>query len=271
MKVIISHDVDHLYSTEHLFDGVQVKYAARAILERMNGVLSNQEFGWRIKDLFHNQWHHIDELMDFDQLIGIPSTFFFAMAKGKGLNYSQAALAPVIKRVIERGFEVGVHGIDFQNQDLINSEFNQFKKLTGKSDFGIRMHYLRMDENSLGKFDQVGYLFDSSEYAVKAPYKIGNMWEFPLQIMDSNEFYQGNSVQKEKIEGIIIKTRNRILKLEQENIPYLTLLFHDRYYCDAYQSYRQWYESIVTFLSENGHEFVGYKQAITELLQKEIQ
>ncbi len=97
------------------------------------------------------------------------------------------------------------------------------------------------------------------------------MWEFPLHIMDSNEFYQGNSVQKEKIEGIIEKTKIRILELEQLEIPYLTLLFHDRYYCEAFQSYRQWYETIVTYLSENGHEFIGYREAIAELCQKEVE
>ena len=271
MKVIISHDVDHLYLTEHLFDGTLLKYAARAILERMNGVLSYQEFVWRMTDLFHNQWHHIDELMDFDKANKIPSTFFFAMTKGKGLNYSQTAVMPVIKRVMDRGFDVGVHGIDFQDPQKINSECLAFKEIFGKSDFGIRMHYLRMDENTLDKFDQNGYLFDSSEFADKAPYRIGKMWEFPLYIMDSNEFYQGNSVQKEKIEGIIEKTKIRILELEQLEIPYLTLLFHDRYFCEAFRSYRRWYESIIAYLSENGHEFIGYREAIAELSQKEKQ
>ncbi len=269
MKIITSHDVDHLYLNEHLFDGTLLKYTARAILERMHGVLSNQEFTWRMKDLLQKQWHHIDELMDFDEANKIPSTFFFALAKGKGLNYSQAAVAPVIKRVIDRGFEVGVHGIEFQDLELINSEFNQFRKLTGKSDFGIRMHYLRMDENTLGKFDQAGYLFDSSEMGDKVPNKMGNLWKFPLHIMDSNEFYQGNSVQKEKIEGIIEKTKTRIMKLEEDSIPYLTLLFHDRYYCEAFQSYRRWYESIIAYLSENGHEFISYREAIDEVSQKE--
>lgn len=270
MKVIISHDVDHLYLSEHLFDGVQLKLFARSVLERMNQVISAGEYGKRLDDLLKNQWHHVDELMDFDEANKIPSTFFFAMAKGKGLNYSRGAVIPVINRVVQRGFDCGVHGIAFEDQQKISSEYLAFKEICGISGFGIRMHYLRMDENTLEKFDQVGYLFDSSEYADKAPYRIGKMWEFPLHIMDSNEFYQGNSVQKEKIEGIIEKTRNRILKLEQENIPYLTLLFHDRYYCEAFQSYHRWYETIVTFLSENGHEFIGYRQAIGELSQKEM-
>ncbi len=157
MKVIISHDVDHLTSVEHLFDGVQLKLFARSVLERMNQVISADEYGKRIDDLFKTQWHHIDELMDFDKANKIPSTFFFAMTKGKGLNYSQTAVMPVIKRVMDRGFDVGVHGIDFQDPQKINSECLAFKEIFGKSDFGIRMHYLRMDENTLDKFDQNGF------------------------------------------------------------------------------------------------------------------
>jgi peptidoglycan/xylan/chitin deacetylase (PgdA/CDA1 family) len=270
MKIIISHDVDHLYLTEHLFDGTLLKYFARAILERMNGVLSNQEFAWRMKDLLNKQWHHIDELMDFDEANGIPSTFFFAMANGKGLNYSRAAVAPVIKRVIDRGFDVGVHGIDFHDQEFINSEFNQFRKLTGKSDFGIRMHYLKKNERTLELLNNAGYLYDSSELSEKGPYQFGNMWEFPLHIMDSNEFYQGKSIQFEKTEPIIEEEKKRIAKFAAENNQYLTLLFHDRYYCNAYESYRQWYETIIWHFLDKGHTFISYREAIAELSHKEL-
>jgi len=267
MKIIISHDVDHLYLTEHLFDGVPVKYAARAIMERVGGVLSTREFILRLGDLFTKRWHHVDELMDFDEANGIPSTFFFAMGSGAGLNYRfQSALA-VIQRVAGRGFDCGVHGIEFEDPELIKSEYLGFKSLNESREFGIRMHYLRTNDRTLNQLARTGYLFDSSELADNAPYKIGDMWEFPLHIMDSNEFYSGRSWQTEKTEEILEKTKNRIAGLADRNYPFVTLLFHDRYFCSSHESYKLWYINLIGYLRKKGHSFTGYREAIRELSQ----
>ena len=265
MKIIISHDVDHLYSTEHLFDGVLVKYGVRAVIEGLGGALTARKFVLRVGDLFRKQWHQIDELMDFDEANGIPSTFFFAMNKGVGLNYNFHSALPVIQRVMERGFDCGVHGIEFDDKDQIEAEYQRFKELNANPDFGIRMHYLRMNEGTLEKLNQAGYLFDSSEFALKAPYRIGNMWEIPLHIMDSHEFYEEKSWQAEKTEQIIEKTKERIAKLAEENFQYVTLLFHDRYFCSSYESYKFWYVEIIQYLMQNGHSFIGFSEAVREL------
>ncbi|TSA32148.1 MAG: hypothetical protein D4R64_16615 [Porphyromonadaceae bacterium] len=265
MKVIVTHDVDHLYSTEHLFDGILLKYAFRVVMERLGGMLSTREFMFRLGDLFRKTWHHVDEVMDFDEANGIPSTFFFAMNKGVGLNYDYHSALPVIQRVISRGFDCGVHGIEFEDRNQIEAEYQRFKILIGKSDFGIRMHYLRRNEGTLEKLNQAGYLFDSSEFTFKTPYKIGAMWEFPLHIMDSNEFYEGKSWQTEKRELIIEKTKDRIAKLAEKNYPYLTLLFHDRYFCSSYESYKLWYKEIIQYLKDNGHQFSSFKEVLHEL------
>ena len=265
MKVIISHDVDHLYSREHWFDGALLKHAMRAVLERAEGVLSTGEFIGRVGDLFRKTWHHVDKLMDFDEANGIPSTFFFAMKKGVGLNYHDRSAFPVIERVVARGFDCGVHGMEYEDVSQINIEYQRFKKIIAHPGFGIRIHYLRMNEGTLDKLNHAGYLFDSSEFAFKKPYKIGDMWEFPLHIMDSNEFYEGKSFRTEKTESIIEKTKDRIAKLASENYPYITLLFHDRYFCSSFESYKTWYTAIIQYLRENGHVFIGFREAVLEL------
>jgi hypothetical protein len=265
MKVIVSHDVDHLYSTEHLFDGVLVKFAVRAFAEWVGGGLSTREYKMRMGDLFRKQWHHIDELMDFDETNGIPSTFFFAMAKGKGLNYNYYSVAPVIRRVMSRGFDCGVHGIGFKNQEEINAEYQLFMKLTGLPDFGIRMHYLKKNEDTLEKLNQAGYRFDSSESGDKAPHMIGNMWEFPLHIMDSNEFYRGRWRQTKIVGQIIDQTKITIEKMAEENYSFVTLLYHDRYFSSSYESYQRWYFEVIHYLKKSGHSFISYREALKEL------
>ncbi len=270
MKIIISHDVDHLYSNEHLFDGVLLKFAIRAKFEWLGSILTFREFRLRMSDFFHGQWHHIDELMNFDAANGIPSTFFFAMDKGKGLNYTIAAAKPIIERVIAHGFDCGVHGIAFEDQEQIDLEYRRFKEVSGQGDFGIRMHYLRKDEGTLEKLNQAGYLFDSSEFAVKAPYRIGNMVEFPLHIMDSDEFYGKGWRQRQSSEQILEKTKAKIDRLEKEGFPFVTFLFHDRYFGSSHEAYRNWYMQIISYLKESGHTFTGYRDAVAELLDRTL-
>ena len=265
MKVIVSHDVDHLFSTEHLFDGVLLKFVIRAKFEWLGGILTFREFRLRLSDLFHRQWHHIDELMDFDAANGIPSTFFFAMNKGKGLNYSNAEAKPIIERVVARGFDCGVHGIGFEDQEQIDWEYQRFKEISGKSDCGIRMHYLRRNEGTLEKLNKAGYLFDSSEFAQKAPYKIGNMVEFPLHIMDSDEFYGNGWRQRQTSEQILKKTKAKIDRMEKEGYPIMTLLFHDRYFGSSHEAWQNWYIQIIRYLKKHGHTFTSYQEAVDEL------
>jgi len=265
MKVIVSHDVDHLYLTEHLFDGILLKYGFRAVMEWMNGVLPSKEFIVRLGDLFNKQWHHVDELMDFDDANGIPSTFFFGVRKGLGLNYSIEEVRPIIERVVSRGFEVGLHGMEYQDEIRMRDEFRKFERLAGNTDFGVRMHYLRKDDDTLKKLSDLGYGFDSTEFNVKSPYLIENMWEFPLHIMDTQEFYGGKKWQSEKIEDIIVKTQIQLEKIQNIGIEYLTLLFHDRYFCSSHQQYKQWYQTIVEFLKDKGHSFLSYQEAVREL------
>lgn len=266
MKVIVSHDVDHLFLQEHLWDGALIKYGARAVMEWMNGVLTSKEAVLRLGDLFHKQWHHVDELMDFDQENGIPSTFFFGVNRGLGLNYSLAKAKPIIERVMARGFEIGVHGIEYKDEVMIKEEFNRFQNATNLTEFGVRMHYLRMDSNTLAKLSDTGYVFDSSEFVRSEPFCIGNMWELPLHIMDTKEFYEGKAWQYEKIDKIISNTKRKIENLQEEGVSYLSILFHDRYFCSSHKNYKQWYEAIVEFIQSLGVMFIGHSKVIKELV-----
>lgn len=257
--------MDHLYLKEHLWDGVLLKFGARAVIEWMNGVLPSKEFSLRLGDLFKKQWHHVDELMDFDEANSIVSTFFFGVRRGLGLNYSFEAARPIIERVVSRGFEVGVHGMEYQDEEGMRDEFQKFIQFIDYNDFGVRMHYLRKDIDTLKKLSVVGYEFDSSEFVIKDPYRIGKMWEFPLHVMDTQEFYGGEKWRSDKIENIIVKTQMKIKEIQNDGIEYLTLLFHDRYFCSSHIQYKKWYQTIVQFLQDRGCSFISYKEILGEL------
>ncbi len=265
MKIIVSHDIDHLSFWEHRADLILPKSLLRALIELGNGSISIKECMLRYSEVFSKRMHYLPELMDFNSKHRVPATFFMGMDNALGLNYSKEDAAPWIRKIIENGFDVGVHGIAFDSLTGLKKEFSDFKLISGLENFGVRMHYLRQDKNTLFSLEQAGYVFDSTEYKNEGPFKIGGMWEFPLHIMDSYMIQNGKAFQHVSLEAIKKKTKEKMELIQSLHLPYLTLLFHDRYYCDAYGSWKEWYEWCILYLKKEGFEFISYQNAIKEL------
>lgn len=266
MKIIVSHDVDHLYATDHIFkDLILPKLWVRSFLHLCAGKISFRTFWYRLTILFHNRMNRTEEVMAFDKAHGIPSVFFFGMDNVLGMSYSQKKAAPVIQKVMAAGFDVGVHGVDYQDLEKMRQEHDDFLALSGMKSFGIRNHYVRFNEGTFSKMERVGYLFDSTwfnkkELEIKAPFKVGKMWEFPLHIMDGYVCFPG------KLEEGIRDTKIAIQKAEKMGMPYCTILFHDYQFDDRYDpQMKRWYEETVRFCEECGYCFISYWDAIGEL------
>ena len=112
--------------------------------------------------------------------------------------------------------------------------------------------------------DQVGYLFDTSEFSqsnsdLTKPYKIGNMWEFPLCIMDGYILRQG-------LKTAIKQTIELINKASKMGIEYFTFLFHDNLFNEkTYPIQKDYYEWFVKYVQDLKFEFISYRDAIAEL------
>jgi len=267
MKVIISHDVDHLTVSEHLSDLIIPKFWIRSSIELSLGHISLKEFLIRLKEFLKNRWNHIEELIEFDKEHNIPSTFFFGMDRGMGLSYSLELAREYIQLVLNNGFDAGVHGIEFENFEKMKQEFEIFKNLSRLESFGIRMHYLRMNSKTLEKLGKIGYIFDSSLYSKKNPFKIekGNMWEFPLHIMDGYVILGKKKWQSLKLRKAVDITKRKIEDCYKSGIKYLTILFHDRYFSEGFRTWKEWYVQTVEFLKSSGFKFISYRQALEEL------
>ena len=267
MKVIISHDVDHITAWEHWKDGVLIKAIIRIFVEYAIGVIGSKEIKARVVELIKNKWNYIDELMEFDKEHNIPSTFFIGVNNGKGLSYSLKSAEYWIKRIEENGFDVGVHGICYKNFYWIKKEYETFKRICNCDSFGIRMHYLRLDDDTLKYLSQAGYMFDSSVYKLAYPYKVDSLWEFPIHIMDSYVFegYKGHFA-KTPLTKAMEQTIKVLDELERNNFKIFTLLHHDRFFSDAYKPIRDWYVWVIKEIAKRGYEFVNYKSAIQELM-----
>ena len=263
MKVIISHDVDHLFRDDHYRDLIYPKLWVRSSLELIKRKYSVREWFYRMLTPFSEERHHIPDTIAFDRKNGIESTFFFGMANGLGMSYSLERAKVVIHYVLEQGFDVGVHGIAYNDEDKIKEEYERMKNILGRENFGIRTHYVRFDGTTFPLFNQSGYLFDTSEFnktkgcCFKPPYKIGDMWEFPLVIMDG---YLPLKLDKKKLSTIEL-----IKEAEKQDLPYLTILFHDYQFCKGYATEREWYKWLIGWLKANDYQFISYKDAIVEL------
>jgi peptidoglycan/xylan/chitin deacetylase (PgdA/CDA1 family) len=266
MKVIVSHDIDHLTVSEHLLkDAIVPKYFVRSYIELVIGKISLGELFNRYSDFFKNKWQHLEDLVEFNQSYNVPSTFFIGVNQGLGLSYSISQANYWIKRLKELKCEVHVHGIEFESFEKINQEFQLFKELSNQDFIGTRMHYIRKNEHTLNNMAKVGYVFDTSEMSFKAPYKINGMWEFPFQIMDGYIIEKPKQWQCKNLQQCIEESKKLIDKAYQENLPYLGVDFHDRYFSSSHKTWKNWYIWIIDYLHSQKLEFVNFNQAIEQL------
>ncbi len=264
-KVIISHDVDHMTVWEHWKDLILPKFQVRSKLELLSGKIGLDEFCSRQGDYFKNQWQRVDEVMEFNDSQGIKATFFFGVNNGVGLNYKLKHVEKWVPRAVAKGFEVGVHGIDFDAQDKMQKEYCTFQRISGLEKFGIRMHYLRQNDHTFEYMEKSGYTYDATDSGFKNPYKIGNMWEFPLQVMDGWAINGERRMQARNLDQAKAWTLEQIERAEEVKLEYLSILFHDRYYSKSFRSWKAWYEWLIVHLKERGYEFITHEKAIEQL------
>jgi hypothetical protein len=266
MKAIISHDIDHITVWEHFFrDTILPKYVARMHIELFSGKIAFREYILRWSDFFKNKWQNVDELITFNNVNGVPSSFFVAVKKGLGLNYSNESALLWIEQMRSRNCEIGLHGMEFRDRGRINEERDLFRRLTGIGSFGIRMHYVRHEENTYRLLSEAGYTYDSTEYAFANPYRVGPMWEFPFQIMDGWIIENYKKWQSLNLQRAKENTLRIIDRAHQANLSYLGIDFHDRYFSHAFQTWLEWYMWLVEHLKSQGIEFINFNGAIREL------
>lgn len=269
MKILISHDVDHMTVWEHAKkDLVLPKFIVRAFLELFKGKISFIEFLNRFGDFFSNQWQRVEEVMNFNESRGIKSTFFIGVNNGVGLSYPLKYVEKWVPVIHQRNFEVGVHGIDFDSFEKVKKEHETFKRIFKKESFGIRMHYLRANEHTFSYIEQSGYAYETTTQGFKNPFKTGEMWNFPLQIMDGWAIEGEKRYQSRDLEEAKKYTLAQIEKAKEAGLTHLSILFHDRYFSSSFKTWKDWYMWIIDHLLAEGYEFTTHEEAIKTLEQQ---
>ena len=265
MQIIVSHDVDHLYPSDHILrDLIFPKLWVRSFIQLCKGQITLTSFFYRFISIFDARLNRIPEIVEFDKMYGVKSTFFFGMDNILGLSYKKEKAAYWIKYVLAKGFDAGVHGIEISDIKKMKQEYNDFKDMSGLSSFGIRTHYVRYDAETFNKMEKIGYLFDTSEFnkktiELKKPYKIGEMWEFPLHVMDGYIIHNNLEQAKQK-------TIEVLQEAEKKQLLYFTFLFHDYMFNEkTYPTDKAFYEWFVTYCTKNDYAFISYRDALETL------
>jgi len=198
--VALTHDVDITSVRERRWISV-----GNAILNCFLAfrILSGIEILFAKWGLRKDPWNLFEKWMAMEDNLGVRSSFYFIPFKDEpGFDAPRIREAKynlnekVIRRLVEGGWEVGVHGID--NWKDVRSGMNELKCISkfGISKIGTRIHWLLLDEWSLKRLDDAGYHYDTSfgyngdvgfragtlqAYRPKGAY---NLVELPLNIQD---------------------------------------------------------------------------------------
>ena len=259
----ISHDVDHL---KHYFGPNLAKFWGVSFIELLYGRTTFNSFAESIKNSFNKKsdsWNQAEILASINRKYKIPATFFFAVKKGKGIEYGNEEIEEAISKL--SGFEIGVHGQSCTNIFLIEQEFGSMRRILGKPPIGMRMHYLRWAAQTADLLKRAGYLYDSTEFNenLKQPYKMYNgLVEIPLHIMDTyffSPFYRNFTLTDAK------EFTLRLIARARKEKKVLNILFHLRHLAPEFQRQRDYYLWLLE-LSKN--DKTCYKISLGEIAKK---
>lgn len=265
MKVIVSHDVDHISFREHWFRDVFIpKWLVKNLLYAATGRVPFSLTARRWAAVLDPTMHNVPALMETDRRFGIPSTFFVGMSHGLGMSYPLAAAAQLVRQIRDNGFPVGVHGIAYEKGNAIQAEHDRFRALCADGrPFGIRNHYLRFTPATPELQNRAGYLFDSSDYGVKAPYIVNGLTEFPVCLMDSCLLTLGRNAPDE----VRKRTLAELEKGERQGLPFFTVIFHDFYFSSLFPDHMDWYLWLGQHLRDH-YEMTDFEGASRELTSR---
>jgi peptidoglycan/xylan/chitin deacetylase (PgdA/CDA1 family) len=152
--------------------------------------------------------------MELEEKVGARSTFFFIPFKnrmgdkltGKGAKmraakYDVTDIQDTIKKLVNNGFEAGVHGIDAWHDPAgARAEKARITEASGQSDVGIRMHWLYYNQDTHRILEEAGYTYDTTfgyndavgyragTTQIFKPISVNNILELPLNIQDTALF-----------------------------------------------------------------------------------
>jgi peptidoglycan/xylan/chitin deacetylase (PgdA/CDA1 family) len=251
--VCLTHDIDDVYTSI-------INKAYSAIRHLKRGSLS--EFTHTIVQMRSQKlplWN-FDDILKLEEQFGAKSSFYF-MAENSGeqdYTYRIEDCETVVGNIVDRGFEVGLHG---GHTSYLSSKELKFKKLRlekvlNKKVIGYRNHYLRFKVPETWEYlHEAGFLYDSTfGYADHIGFRNGmchpfepfnlktgkkiEILEIPLIIMDRTVEHMNFDA------GKAWEMLKKLIDIIEQNNGIMTLLWHNN---DLIGDKRKLYEKILEY------------------------
>lgn len=276
----LSHDVDHLSLREHWIDGFLCRYlynlARENLLWRFRpGRAVDSYWGVLLALLGHDRWETIDALLAAEKQAGVTSSWFVPMRKGLGISYGADEAGRVVRRLLDAGQEVGLHGQSPDDSDELAREVSDLSMMTGAPITGLRMHYLRLTSEVLSGAQRAGLAYDSTvmdrrlskpaDNALLAPRLVrDDLMEIPVHIMDS-DLFSGTGFGLDLVSALdhcrcLIKRAADLGRL-------LVINLHPNYYSRQSPETRAWYDGLLAELTARSDVLITDLRGILSHLQ----
>lgn len=222
----LTHDVDFAGIRQHKFDNTFWGFVYRAVagsvieLFRSRGSLARLIRNWMAVislplvylGLLKDFWDQFERYAEIDR--NFSSTFFLIpfrdrsgdrlqgrLSGWRATHYDIGDVQRQVKMLAERGYEIGLHGIDaWHSVERGRQELRRIVETTGQQEIGVRMHWLYLDHQSSTVLEEAGFEYDSTfGYNETVGYRAGtlqvfrplgatHLLELPLHIQDTALF-----------------------------------------------------------------------------------
>jgi peptidoglycan/xylan/chitin deacetylase (PgdA/CDA1 family) len=263
--VCLTHDIDFIKISDHKFDHTMFGFIYRATLGTLIEFIKKKR---SLRELYLNWmavfklpfiylgivddfWFKFDRYMELENNVDGKSTFFMIpfknrmgqkvtanIASRRAARYDVMDIPETIKKLVSSGFEVGLHGIDaWHDVAVARVEKARIASVSGKTDIGIRVHWLCFNQNTHTVLDEAGFTYDSTfGYNNAAGYRAGTsqafkplsvntLYELPLNIQDTALFNPKHMALSKKTAWKLCK---EIINNTSKYGGILTILWHDR-------------------------------------------
>jgi len=201
--LILTHDVDATYEADQFRDPAAATASHLTDPDALQPLAQAQ-----------NRWFNFRQWADLETQLRVKSAFFLMSPDpaleywcSPGYNLADAPVAAAAWRLARLGWEVSIHQLGVDRQELLDGERRWFERTMRTLPTGTRSHYLKHAPHTLALKAASGHAYDSTWYAettqssflcgttrpfgpfgLAAPGQPTRLWEFPFVAEDGIVF-----------------------------------------------------------------------------------
>jgi peptidoglycan/xylan/chitin deacetylase (PgdA/CDA1 family) len=256
--ICLTHDVDDIYPplSHRILSGL-------CSLKKKDWSGLKKHLFWNRKGKQASPYINFQKIMELEKKYNAKSTFYFMTAARdpRRFRYNIEDIADEVKLIVERGWEVGLHGgyYSFHDIDEIKREKRRLESVLGREVVGYRNHYLRFQvPDTWELLEECGFKYDTTYgYTNMVGFRNGmchpfrpyhlqrrqwmDIYELPLHVMESAMF----DFAKPHEAWELVR---QLLEKAELNKGVITVLWHNNVFsCPFRDRWAEIYEKILQY------------------------